>query len=261
MSAPSPLPENAGHVFAGEPAWPPAVLAARHAQQLTAAGNPSGRPNADVLRCYAGFSDYRTSERWQVDFPPHYSEQEAGLHVQPFALLRERLGAAAAGDRWWVNPHANPVLRAALARVQRYLAMPFVYSEPVWTWVEGEWLPDETLVVVARDDDFTAAVLQSRFFAEWWLAHHEESSAIRIAESFPFPWPLTLPLGALTGLQQDLRFEASRAARAGDSMGTNSAVSRAYGWPLDLPAPELVERLLDLHQRRLGGSGSTRPFV
>lgn len=256
MPAPRPLPENAGHVFAGEPAWPPAVIASRHAQQIGATANPSGRPNTDVLRGYVGFADYQTSERWQIDFPPHYTEQEAGLHQVPLAVLRERLGPATLVGQWWINPHAHPDLRAALARVQRYLAMPFVYSEPGWTWIEGDWLPDETLVVVARDDDFTAAVLQSRCFAEWWLAHHEESSAIRIAESFPFPWPLTRPLGSLTGLQQDLRYEASRASRAGDSVGTNAAVAKAYGWPLDLPGPDLVARLHELHQRRLSGNTS-----
>lgn len=260
MPVPRPLPENADYVFAGEPAWPPAVVASHQARQLMAASNPTGRPNSEVLRGFVGQGTEQSSERWQVDFPAHCTEQEAALHQEPFALLRARLGAGTLVPRWWVNPHADPALRTVLGRVQRYLAMPLDLSEPGWKWIEEDWLPDETLLVVARDDDFTAAVLQSRIFAEWWLAHHEESSALRIAGSFPFPWPLTRPLGALTGPQQDLRAEAARASRAGDSAGTDAAVAAAFGWPVDLDADDLLDQLHQLHQRRLAGSRSPFPL-
>lgn len=261
MPAPRPLPENAGHVFPGEPAWPPAVVAVHQARQLAAATNPTSRPNADVLRGFVGFAARQRSERWQIDFPAYYTEQEASLHQEPFAVLRERLGAGTLVSQWWINPQARPSFRTALARVQRYLAMPADSSEPDWTWIEGDWLPGESLMVVARDDDFTAAVLQSRAFAEWWSVHAEESSALRIVESFPFPWPLGRPLGALTGPQQDLRLEASRASRAGDAPGADAAVTGAFGWPLDLSAAELLAQLNDLHHRRLAGSRSPFPSL
>ncbi len=249
MPAVPTLPENQGFVFAGEPAWPPAVVAARHAQQLRAAANACGRPNADVLRAYVSFADSTTSEHWQVDFPLHRTAQEASLYEQPFALLRERVRNP--GANWWINPCAQPDLRHALARIERYLAMPFAYTEPAWTWVAGDWLPDESLMVVAREDDFTHAVLQSRIFAEWWLAHYEELGPLQIAESFPFPWPLTRPLGSLTGLQQDLRYDASRAARVGDSVRVNETVAQTYGWPANLDGPDILARLRELHRRRL----------
>lgn len=242
------LPENAGFTFAGEPPWSPAVLAARQMELLFVAPNPCGRPNAEVIRGFLGVDGGQTTQRWQIDFPAHYTEQEASLYVKPFATLGDRLRSAAGS--WWVNPHCNRALRAATARAQRYLATPFGYTEPAWTWIEGDWLPDESLVAVVRDDDFTQAVLHSRVFGHWWESLHEESDPLHIVESFPFPWSPETPLGSLTGLQQDLRYEASRAARAGDSQGINEAVAKCYGWPVDLAPRETMARLTGLHERR-----------
>lgn len=241
------LRENTGFTFAGEPAWPPSVLLARQTELLLAAPNPSGRPNADVIRAFVGVDADQTTQRWQIDFPPHHTEQEAALYVRPFATLRERTRTT---HEWWINPHLNRPLREATARVERYLATPFAYTEPAWTWIEGAWLPDESLVVVVRDDDFTQAVLHSRVFGVWWEALHEESNPLHIVESFPFPWSPEKPLGALTALQQDLRYEASRTARAGDSLGIAEAVSKCYGWPTTLDQREILARLTELHRRR-----------
>ncbi len=224
---------------------------------MRAVSNACGRPNADVLRGYVSFADYATSEHWQVDFPLHTTAQEASLYEQPFALLRERVQNPA-GD-WWINPCAQPELRHALARLQRYLAMPFACTEPAWTWVEGDWLPGESLMVLAREDDFTHAVLQSRLFAEWWLAHYEELGPVLIAESFPSPWSLARPLGSLTGLQQDLRSAASRAARGGDSTQVNETIAQTYGWPANLDSTDILACLRELHRRRL--DNLTRPFI
>ena len=41
----------------------------------------------------------------------------------------------------------------SLARRTRYLATP-LGGEPEWAWVEPELWPDDSLLVVARDDDF-----------------------------------------------------------------------------------------------------------
>lgn len=248
------LTENTGFTFLGEPAWPSGTISRQQMNLLLAAANTSSRTNLDVVRGFIGVDATQTTQRWQIDFPAHYDQQEAALYARPFALLQERTGG---GHRdWWLNPYCNRPLREAAARVERYLATPAAYSEPAWTWIEGDWLPDESLVVVVRDDDFTQAILHSRLFGLWWEGQYEESNPLHIVESFPFPWSPGKPLGSLTGIQQDLRYEASRAVRAGDSQGVNDAVAKCYGWPTDLAAEESRSRLADLHGRRASGRQS-----
>ena len=243
------LAENAGLFHRGEPGWAPAALTARQAATLRAAANPSGRPNTDVLRGCLGFAAPRLRERWQIDFAPHLTAQEARLYVEPFARLARRLEAARPGE-WWVNPHAAPALRSALARLDRFLVQPILASRPAWHWVDAVWLPDDSLLVAARDDDFTGGVLQSRVFAAWWRDARPAAGPLRALQSFPFPWPPDTALGALSRPQQDLRSEIGRAARAGNAPQIDASVAAAYGWPADLENPELVERLHALNARR-----------
>ncbi len=244
-----PLPENDGLAFTGEPAWGSGALTRQRAQALSAAVNPSGRPNLDVLRGFVGIENSRITEHWQIDFPAHLTEQEASLYSGPYALLKQRPDGSA--DAWRTNPHANPALRNALARLDRYLVAPVARDTPAWTWIEGAWLPDNSLLVVARDDDFTHGVLQSRHFALWWATHGPHHAPALVVNSFPFPWAPATALGSLTGLQQDLRFEISRHARSGTPEGIDGAVANAYGLPASLDDAELLQRLTALQRKRL----------
>ena len=252
MAPPSlrPLPENAGLAFNGEPPWAPAAIKRSQAQTLNEAVNPSRRSNRDVLRRYVGVQLHHMHERWQIDFPPHLTLQEAALYAGPFGLLEQR--QAGIPGQWWINPQANLALRTTLARLDRFLATPVEESTLAWIWMEDEWLPDNSLLAVARDDDFTHGVLQSRQFALWWRTHSPHHALTVIVESFPFPWRPAMPLGSLTGLQQDLRVEVSRATRNGALESLNLAVATAYGWPADLEEGEQLARLDQLHRRRVG---------
>lgn len=241
---PSPLSLNQDVVFRGEAAWPPATLTTKEAKALMASVNPCGRPNEDVLRRRFILVDGAPRESWQIDFPVHFTDQEAALYEQPFARL------AKAG---WRNPHANPALRRALARVSRYLVWPDTSRDAEagrWTWIEEDLIPDAALLVVARDDDFTHGVLQSSAFAAWQTAHRGKLEPATIVESFPFPWPPGTALSALSAAQEEKRHALARAARSGDPEAIDRAVADAYGWPADLDAPTLVARLAALHPLR-----------
>jgi len=247
------LAENAGLAFLGEPEWTPAIVTARQVEILRTAANPSGRPNADALRGFLGLADNSFRERWQVDFAPHLTAAEAALYEAPFAIL-ERKCAGAKTDAWWVNPNANLALRSALARLDRFLVTPCTPANPVWTWVEGGWLPDHSLLAVARDDDFAQGVLQSRVFAAWWREGCQTRNPLPVLESFPFPWPPRTPVGSLTGIQQDLRYEIARAMRSRNAAQLDDCVATAYGCPPGQQGEALLARLHQLHQRRAGAS-------
>lgn len=243
-----PLPENAGLAFVGEPSWLPAVVTAAQAHAIEAARNPTGRPNNDVLRRFIGFKSGRTHEHRQIDFPAHFTAQEAALYLEPSRQLRARLRNPV--GPWWLNPHAQPELRTSLARLERYLATPLAAKEPTWDWIDSNLLPDDSLLVVARDDDFTHGLLSSRPFQLWWRQHSSNFSPTMIVAAFPFPWPPATLLSSLTRTQEEQRLALARAARGADLEQLNSAAAAAYDWPADLPDDELLARLSALNRSR-----------
>lgn len=247
MNCPAALPENTGFVFQGEPAWPPSLLTLTLAEKLAAAPNACGRPNSDVLRRRIAVVGSEPVESWQIDFPDHFTGQEAALYQQPFAQLRQRSGIP-----MWQNPHADTALRRALARVSRFLAMPAGASIPDWHWIEEDLLPDVTLLVVTRDDDFTHGILRSDLFAAWYNAHRTRLGPVQIVESFPFPWRPATALGSLTTAQEEQRHAVARAARGGDHGNLNTAVNAAYGWPPYHSDAALLEKLTVLNRQRAG---------
>lgn len=241
---PAPLPENAGLAFLGEIAWAPAQLTGRQAEKLLAAPNRCGRPNADVLHRRLAVVDHAPAESWAIDFPAHFTAQEAGLYEQPFARL------ALQPD--WLNPHADPELRRALARLSRYLATPVHSTPPDWQWIDEDVLPDASLLVVAREDDCTHGVLSSSLFAAWQRTHGPALSSVALVAAFPFPWPPATGLNALTAAQEEHRHAIARAARSDDRDRLNAAVLTAYGWPEDLTGHEGLEKLAALNRTRAG---------
>lgn len=242
-----PLLENAGLAFLGEPAWTPAQLSEHEAHRLLAMPNACGRPNADVIRRRLAVVDGSPVESWQIDFPEHFTLQEAALYEAPFALLQKHYAQVG------VTPSLNPDLRRALARVSRWLALPADADSPDWRWIEDDLLPDVSLLAVARDDNYTHGVLASRAFALWWAEHRRHP--VLAVESFPFPWPPATPLSALTKAQEEHRHTITRVARGEDADALNGAVLAAYGWPADLDDRELLEKLAML-QRQRGGLSS-----
>jgi hypothetical protein len=252
LSAPPPslLAENAGLAFIGEKPWTPALLNARLTRFIEHAPNPTGRPNSDVLRRFIGLKSGLPHERWQVDFPPYSTEQEAALYVEPCRQLRSQLDDFA--GQWWLSPHARTALRTAVARLERYLATPLAGDNPAWNWVDSNLLPDDSLLIVARDDDFTYGLLRSQTFRLWWGRHAPHLSLVEVVSTFPFPWAPATLLSSLTREQEEHRMAVTRAARGVDQARIDSAVSAAYGWPGSLADDETLAHLAELNRRRAG---------
>jgi len=241
MPAPAPLPENLPFAFRGERIDPARVVQPAGLKRLRAARNATGKPNADVLREFIGVAPDGAERRLAVvDFPAAMSEAEAQLYAAPFAVL------ARSGTPLH-SPSRNDDLRNALARLERFLAAPADEPDPAFAWIEGDVLPDDSLVVWARDDDFSAAVLASRHFALWSERRGDLLAALR---SFPFPWPPATPLSSLSRAQEENRFALARASRSEDSDAIESALASAYGWPGDLSDDDMLARLDALHGAR-----------
>jgi len=249
VSVPAPLPENLPFAFRGERIEPTRVLTPADAARQRAARNPTGKPNTDVLREFIGLTRAGTERRtWAVDFPDTMSAAEIALYFAPAALAKQRGFPPS-------SPHRNPELRAALAKVDRFLAAP-ADGAAGFAWIEGDAVPDDSLIAWVRDDDFGAGVLASSAF-ELWLARCA-GDLLGALQSFPFPWPPATPLSSLTRAQEDHYFAVARAARAEDPEAIDRAVAQAYGWDalndstdLDSAAArEIAARLAALHAER-----------
>lgn len=210
---------------------------------LLAAPNQHGKPNADVMRRVIGAN---AGERWIVDFPTDCTAAEAALFEKPFNWLGDRL--VGESTHFWQNSDANQALRAALARLTRYLATPR-NGAPAWEWIDSELLPDDSLLVVPRDDDFAHGLLSSHWFGLWWTKCNDAAAPENAILSFPFPW-ISEEQGRLTREQEDAKFALNRAARAGDQDAIDVAAALAFGWKHPPPDDSALEQLLALHAKR-----------
>ena len=92
---------------------------------------------------------------------------------------------------------ASQAAYAAIARradsKSRYMVRPTVSSIPTFHWVDAGTLPDASVVVVARDDDFTYGLFNSRLH-QVWTDHMGSTNRYSIRKAFEtFPLPDVTP--------------------------------------------------------------------
>ncbi len=109
----------------------------------------------------------------------------------------ERAANARAGyrDNWWIHGEPRKDLRAALAKLPRYIATIETTKHRHFQFLDAEILPDNMLVVAALDDAFHLGVLSSRIHVVYavaaggWLGFGNDPrySKSRCFDPFPFP--------------------------------------------------------------------------
>jgi hypothetical protein len=178
-------------------------------------------------------------------------------------------------------------MRTVLAKLRRYIVTPVTSKHRIFAWLDSAVLPDITLSVFARDDDYFFGVLHSRPHELWslrtgtTLEDRPRYTPTTTFETYPFPWPPgTEPQGdprveaiadgareLVERRDQWLNPEGASEAELKKRTLTNlyndrptwlalaherldRAVLDAYGWPHDLSDEELLERLLALNLER-----------
>ena len=228
------LSENAGTAFVGAQKSGPFDLPAALAREMLAAPtNPFGHQNSDVVRRWVNAKDLtaRPRDAFIVDFGTDLSEEDAAKYELPFEYVkedvlpvREKVRRKSHRERWWIHGDARPGLRERTGPLRRYVCTPMTSKHRVFVWLPVSILPSNATVAVARDDDYTFGVLHSRVHELWslrmgtWLGvgndpRYTPSSTF---ETFPSPWPLDTPDGALTDEQRARRDAVAEAARALD---------------------------------------------
>jgi len=266
---------------------------------LSAGGNPNRRPNSDVIRPWINALDItkRPRSMWIIDFGTDMPLEDAAQYEKPFQRVehhvkprRDKARRKNHRERWWLFGETRPGLREAISSLDRYIVTPLVSKHRVFAWVPTTVIPENLLVVIAREDDYALGVLDSRLH-ELWARNmgtqlREAQSGQRYTptttfQTFPFPWspghePENAPrveaiAQAARELVQkrDAWLNPSGASQAELKRRTltnlynqrptwldlahrklDEAVLDAYGWPHDLTDEEILSRLLALNLQR-----------
>jgi len=292
------LVENVGICFIGTKKAGAFDVDATFARSLLAAPlNPNGRPNSDVVFPWLNGEMIvkRAQRRWIISFGEMPLE-EAALYEKPFAYVqkhvypeRQNNNEARARVKWWQHRRPATEMRAAVAKLRRYIVTPRVSKYRLFAWVSSETVPDDGIYIFAREDDYFFAVLHSKLHELWALRmgtaleDRPRYTPTTTFETFPFPWPpghepqgdprVEAVAAAARALveKRDRWLNPEGASEADLKKRTltnlynerpmwldlahqqlDRAVLDAYGWPHDLSDDEILQRLLDLNSARAG---------
>lgn len=168
----------------------------------------NGDAMAAVVRPYLIADDItsRPLDRFIVNFVGR-NEKAAAMFEKPFAAIANVRLHRKHTDRfndfqkypWWQFAWPRPEMFATLNGLSRYIAIPRVSKHHICVWTRAAVTPGDALVVVARDDDTTIGVLQSRIHEVWALrrgtslgvGNDPRYTHTTCFETFPFPEGLT----------------------------------------------------------------------
>jgi hypothetical protein len=289
-----PLKENLGISFVGVQRTGPFELTQEQANQmLKAVGNPHGRPNTDVVRPWINALDVtqRPRYRWIIDFGTDMSAEEAAKYEVPFEYVKMHVKPSRDNVRrqnhkkyWWLFGEPRPGMRKAIAGHHRYMVTPMVSKHRVFVWVAPEVVPENLLIAIARDDDYTFGILHSHPHELWarragtQLRDAESASRYTLSmtfETFPFPDPTPSQKQAIADAANELNnlrevWLNPADATDGDldkrtltnlynqnptwlinaNKQLDDAVMDAYGWPHDISDDDVLVNLLALNFQR-----------
>ena len=293
-----PLVENARIAFMGGTKGGPFHISEEVALHLLAQPNPDGRSNREVVRPRIHGMDItsRPSRTWVIDFGVDASIEESALYDAPFTYVNthvrpKRKSSRSKVFRWWLHERPRPALRNALRGLKRYIATPTTSKYRLFIWLDVEVFSDNSIIAIAREDDYSFGVLHSRFHEKWalkmgtQLETRPRYTPTSTFETFPFPCPTDEQRKAIAEAARELNRLREGWLNPVDGEGNpvmfgvdlrrrtltnlynhyqihtwlvnahnnlNAAVAAAYGWDAGMGDAEVLERLLALNLERAG---------
>ncbi len=98
-------------------------------------------------------------------------------------------------EKWWLHRRSNADMRSALSSLPRYIATCRTAKHRVFTFLEGDVLPDTKLIAIGLDEGWHLAVVSSHFHVTWaiaagaWLGVGNDASYNHAQCFNPFPFP------------------------------------------------------------------------
>ncbi len=286
------LIENSTISFMGTTKVGPFEISEELAEEMLRQPNPHGKPNSDAIKRWMIGRDINQRSRKMriIDFGVDMTEDDAALYEAPFEYVVANVKPDRIQNRrrryaelWWLHAEARPGMRRALAGLPRYIGTSMVSRHRIYSYIDGDVLPDATVIVFAREDDYFFGVLHSHIHEAWaramgtQLEDRPRYTPTTCFETFPFPKPNDAQREAIAEAAKILNerrenwlnppdaTEAELKKRtltnlynqrptwlANAHAALDAAVVAAYGWPADLTDAEILERLLALNLERSG---------
>ena len=160
--------------------------------------------NAEVVKPFSMGSNLAKRplgepDRWIIDFND-LTMEAAETFREPFQQVKQLVRPQRMVNRrettrvnWWRYGEKRPAMRAAIASLYSYFAVPRVSKWAVFISFQKAWLPGEKNVVLASDDFYILALLTSDVHRQWM---HAQKGTLKgdiaythdtIFETFPFP--------------------------------------------------------------------------
>ena len=274
------LPENIGISYMGVIKVGPFEITREVAEDMISQSNAHGKPNSDVVKRWMIGRDINQTNRdmWIIDFGANMSKADAALYEAPFEYVvanvkptRYANTDARCRDYWWIHGRPHIKLQKALADLNRYIGTSLTSQHRIFKYIDGDVLPDATIVVFTRDDDYFFGVLQSRIHTVWALA---KGSQLRTTprytltdcfDTFPFPRPTDEQREAIAEAARELNrlrdnWKSHDVKRTLTNLYNDNpvwlinahatldaAVADAYGWRHELSDEQILDRLLTLN--------------
>lgn len=195
--------------------------------------NPNGHRNSDVVVPFLVGDDItgRPLDRFVVDFGSK-REVDSALYEMPFAYIqpvrlhRAKMSQPEALATWWMHWRSRPEMRAALSSLRRFIATSRVAKYRLFVWRKSPTLADNAAVVIARDDNTSFGILNSKFHEAWsfrrgtrlGVGNDPRYTPTTTFETFPFPEGLTPNIPA-KDYENDSRAQAiAKAAKRLDEL-------------------------------------------
>ena len=290
------LSENAGISFMGVTKIGSFEISQEVAAAMLRQPNPHGKPNSDVIkhRIIGRDINQSSSNMMTIDFGIEMSETEAALYEAPFEHLktnvkplRDTHADYRARTYWWRYGVPRIEMRQALKGLKRYIATSLTSQHRMFKYFSSSVVPENTVIVFAREDDYFFGVLQSHIHTLWaegvgtQLEDRPRYTPTTCFETFPFPRPDDEQRAAIAEAANELNQLRENWLNPVDMLGepalsarerrrrtlTNlyneyptwlrnahakldAAVAAAYGWQPDLADEETLDRLLALNLER-----------
>ena len=292
------LRENRGIAFMGDTKGGSFDIPEHLALLMLGHPNPNGRSNEGVVRPWVNGLDINGRRRnmWIIDFGTDMAVEEAALYEAPFEYVKEKVKPARLNnkrrlyaEKWWLHMESRPGMRNALQGLSRYIGTSQISRHRIFSYIDGDVIPDHAIIVFARDDDYTFGILHSRIHEKWalrmgtQLETRPRYTSTTCFETFPFPRPTEEQREAIAEAARELNRLREGWLNPVDAEGepvvfgvdlrrrtlTNlyneyerhtwlvnvherldAAVAAAYGWDADLSDEQVLERLLALNLER-----------
>ena len=140
--------------------------------------NPNGKHNAEVLKPWMSGADVtrRPSGKWIIDFGHSMLESEVALFEAPYDYIHKHVKPKRIQNNrsdlrrnWWRHDRSGKKLFQKIDALNRYIDTAKIAKHRLFVWLDARILPDQQLIVMARDDDTFFGILHSRFHEAWSL--------------------------------------------------------------------------------------------